>query len=181
MKDQQRIVFQQEGHHLPNTERGDVIVVLREEAHSIFKRIGDDLFYEKAVTITESLCGFKMVIKHLDSRELLIVQPPGVITQNEQVKCVPHEGMPIYKSPFEKGTLKIKFSVTFPEFIDTDKISAIEACLPARPAFVMPEGEHVEEVSMQDLANDREKAAYNSSDDEEDVEHGPGGIQCQTS
>lgn len=33
----------------------------------------------------------------------------------DAVKGIVHEGMPIYKSPFDRGNLYIKFSVTFPE------------------------------------------------------------------
>lgn len=180
MKHQQKLVFQQEGHYLPNSERGDVIVMLKEEMHPVFKRTDADLFIDKKISITESLCGFQMIIKHLDSRDLLIVQKPGTITKNNDLKCIPHEGMPIHKNPYEKGSLYVKFTVDFPDSIDTDKISMIESCLPPRPIFVMPEGEHVEEVSLQDYATAKEKNAYNSSDDEEEAEHGAG-IQCQTS
>lgn len=177
----QKISYRGEGHNLPDADKGDIVVVLKEEVHPIFKRTGDDLLIEKTLTMTEALCGFQMVLKHLDGRDLLIKQPEGVVTKNGDLKCVEHEGMPIYKNPFEKGNLFIKFHVDFPDSMDPEKIKTIEWCLPERPGFVMPEGEHVEEVSLQDFEETRQRANYHSSDDE-DGEGGQGpGIQCQTS
>jgi DnaJ family protein A protein 2 len=180
MQHQQRIVFRGEGHHLPDSDKGDIIVVLKEQAHPLFKRTGDDLLIEKTISITEALCGFQLVIKHLDARDLLVVQHPGTVTKNDVLKCIENEGMPIYKNPFEKGNLFIKFHVEFPSSIDPDMVKTIESCLPERPGFVMPEGEHVEEVSLQDFEETRRRPNYHSSDDEDDGAPGPG-IQCQTS
>lgn len=181
MHHQQKITFRGEGHNLPDADKGDIIVVLKEQAHPLFKRSDDDLIIDKTLTITESLCGFQMVVKHLDGRDLVIKQPAGVVTKNGDLKCVEHEGMPIYKNPFEKGNLFVKFQVEFPESVDPEQIKTIEWCLPERPAFVMPEGEHVEEVQLQDFEESRHRPNYHSSDDEDaEGAHGGPGIQCQT-
>ncbi|CAG9797919.1 unnamed protein product [Chironomus riparius] len=186
MKHAQKIVFRGEGHHLPDTVQGDVIVVLKERDHETFKREGNDLILQQTISITQALCGFDLLIKHLDGRDLHVKNPPGNVMKNGDIKCVTHEGMPLYKNPFEKGNLFINFTVEFPEKMDVDLIPQLEKCLPPRPAFVMPTGEHVEEVSMSDYdPNDQSRrkkhsAAYNSDSEDEEGGH-PGGVQCRAS
>jgi len=40
--------------------------------------------------------------------------------------------MPTYRNPFEKGKLVIKFSVDFPEALDPQVVSKLEALLPPK-------------------------------------------------
>jgi DnaJ family protein A protein 2 len=67
------------------------------------------------INITESLCGFKMVIQHLDGRSLILTHPAGEVLAPGNIRAIKNEGMPIFKSPFEKGNLYIKFDVKFPD------------------------------------------------------------------
>jgi DnaJ family protein A protein 2 len=96
-------------------ETGDLIVVLQQVEHELFTRNHDDLFMSHKLNITEALCGFKTVIKHLDGRSLVLNQPPGEFLAPGSIRAVAKEGMPIYKNPFEKGNLYIKLDVEFPE------------------------------------------------------------------
>lgn len=184
MKQGQKIVFRGEGHHLPDTAKGDIIVILKEQPHETFKRSKDDLIMHQKISITQALCGFDLVIKHLDGRDLHVKNDAGSVMKNGEIKAVIGEGMPIYKNPFEKGNLYIEFEVEFPESIDPAVLPALEKCLPPRPAFVMPVGEHVEEVSFTDYdpnaKNHRNRANYNSDSDDEDGSGQPG-VQCRAS
>lgn len=186
MKHAQKIVFRGEGHHLPDSAKGDIIVVIKEQPHETFKRSKDDLILHQKISITQALCGFDLVIKHLDGRDLHVKNEPGTIMKNGDLKCIVAEGMPIYKNPFEKGNLFIEFSVEFPERMDPALLPALEKCLPPRPAFVMPVGEHVEEVDMseydpnQKSGRGKHSAAYNSDSEDEDGA-GPQGVQCRAS
>ena len=49
----------------------------------------------------------------------------NVILSTGTTKCVVGEGMPIYRNPFEKGNLFIKFEITFPpnKFVDDQKLT----------------------------------------------------------
>jgi len=184
MKDGQKIFFRGEGDQQPDVEPGDVIIILHEKSHEHFQRNGDDLLMNRTITLTEALCGFSFVVRHLDGRDLLIKNPMGAIVKPGDVKAIMGEGMPLYKNPFEKGNLYITFEITFPEnnFADPTTLSKIEQFLPHRPVFQMPQGDHVEEVELHsyDAAGDRgahgSRAEAYASDDEEHM-HGPG-IQC---
>ena len=98
----------------PGVESGDLIVVLQQTQHEVFSRNHDDLFMSYTMNITEALCGFKTVIKQLDGRDLVLVQPPGEFLAPGSIRAVEKEGMPIYKNPFEKGNLYVKLDVKFP-------------------------------------------------------------------
>jgi DnaJ family protein A protein 2 len=55
----------------PDTVPGDVVVVLQQTDHAVFKRDGPNLIMEKKITLVEALCGFTFYIKHLDRRTLV--------------------------------------------------------------------------------------------------------------
>jgi len=156
---------------------------LQQKPHESFERNGNDLHLKHTISLTEALCGFSFVVHQLDKRDLLIRQLPGQVIKPGDVKVVSGEGMPIYKNPFERGHLYITFTIKFPDnhFASEPILRKLESILPPRPSFVLPEGEHVEEVNLIEYdPNDRSShsghrgEAY-ASDDEE--HHGPG-MQC---
>mmetsp|Transcript_50581 Transcript_50581/g.109702 ORF Transcript_50581/g.109702 Transcript_50581/m.109702 type:complete len:502 (+) Transcript_50581:75-1580(+) len=77
--DQHKINFSEKADEIPDGEAGDVVFVLQEQPHSDFKRKGDDLYIERSISLSEALCGFKMQIKHLDDRVLIIKSKPGEV------------------------------------------------------------------------------------------------------
>ena len=116
MQDGQKITFRGESNAEPGgVETGDLIVVLQQSEDDVFTRNHDDLFMSHTLNITEALCGFKLVVSHLDGRSLVVTQPAGEILAPGSIRAVPKEGMPIYKNPYEKGNLYIKFDIKFPE------------------------------------------------------------------
>ncbi|XP_063529783.1 dnaJ homolog subfamily A member 2-like [Cydia strobilella] len=183
MRENQKIYFRGEGDQQPDTQPGDVVIILQQKTHDVFQRTGDDLLMKREITLTEALCGFEFVVKHLDGRDLLIRHFTGEVVKPGDLKGIQGEGMPLFKNPFEKGNLYVKFDVVFPDnnFASEEQLKQIESILPPRPAFVMPTGEDVEEVNLMEYtANDRNRGgreeAY-ASDDEEHMHAGPG-VQC---
>ena len=72
MEDGQKVTFSGEGDQEPGLEPGDIIIVLDEKAHSVFKRNGQDLVMKMDINLTEALTGLKKTIKTLDDRTLVI-------------------------------------------------------------------------------------------------------------
>ncbi|CAG2101413.1 unnamed protein product [Medioppia subpectinata] len=186
MRDEQKVTFRGEGDQQPDIETGDVIIILQQKPHEKFQRNGNDLFLPLTISLTEALCGFAYTLKHLDGRLILIRSKPGEVIVPGAVKGVKGEGMPIYRNPFEKGNLYIKFNVEFPEnhFINEAQLKQFEAILPQRINAIDIDlnDEHTEEVDLHDYdpSNDRSNGrseAYDS-DDDGDGARGPGGIQC---
>lgn len=59
-----------------------MIIVLQQIPHEKFQREGPDLFMPYKITLTEALCSFCMVVKHLDGRDLLVRHPPGDVIEH---------------------------------------------------------------------------------------------------
>eukprot|EP01088_Endostelium_zonatum_P018189 TRINITY_DN5736_c0_g1_i1.p1 TRINITY_DN5736_c0_g1~~TRINITY_DN5736_c0_g1_i1.p1 ORF type:complete len:441 (+),score=114.25 TRINITY_DN5736_c0_g1_i1:127-1449(+) len=129
MKHKEKTIFRGEGDQEHGTQPGDVIIILNEIEHKTFKRNGDDLHVEKEITLLEALTGVHYTMKHLDGRILKIHSKPGDIIKPGEVKEISNEGMPIRKRPMEKGTLFIKFVITFPESLNSDQINSLREVL----------------------------------------------------
>jgi len=183
MKDNQQIRFSGEGDQEPDIEPGDIVIVLDEQEHEVFKRRGNDLVMNMQLELVEALCGFQKTVTTLDKRVLVITNLPGDVIKHEAIKCVMGEGMPIYRDPFEKGRLIIQFGINFPPsgFLPPKSIEALEKVLPSRTEVLVPDG--AEECSLQDFdpsshsrhSHGRGTEAYDSDD-----EGHPGGqrVQC---
>jgi len=186
MKDGQKIMMRGEGDQTPGMDASDVIIVLQQKEHEVFQRQGADLVITQKIGIVEALCGFQFTVKHLDGRDLVVTSPAGSVIEPGAMRCVDGEGMPIYKNPFEKGNMYVKFEITFPDknFITESQTKALEALLPARPQFVMPQGEHVEEVNLMDFdqategAGGRRGEAYDEDGGEDEDQPGMSRVQC---
>uniref|UniRef100_A0A673GAV4 DnaJ homolog subfamily A member 2-like n=1 Tax=Sinocyclocheilus rhinocerous TaxID=307959 RepID=A0A673GAV4_9TELE len=184
MKHGQKITFSGEADQSPNTEPGDIILVLQEKDHEEFRRDGNDLHMSHRIGLVEALCGFQFMLTHLDGRHLVIKYPPGKVIEPGSIRVIRGEGMPQYRNPFEKGDLYIKFDVKFPEngWISTEKLTELEDLLPSRTEVPVISAD-AEEVDLQDFdisqgsSGGHRREAYNDSSDEEGGPHGPG-VQC---
>merc|ERR1719382_1566546 len=118
MEDGQKVTFSGEGDQEPGLEPGDIIIVLDEKAHALFKRNGQDLIMKMDISLTEALTGLKKAVKTLDDRTLVIQTVRGEVIKSGDLKMVRGEGMPQYRNPFEKGRLIIQFNVVFPPSLE---------------------------------------------------------------
>jgi len=177
MEDGQKIVFAGEGDQEPNIEPGDIIIVLDEQEHPIFKRRDQDLVMPMKITLVEALCGFQKPIKTLDDRTIVISSIPGEIIKHEAIKCIMNEGMPHCKSPQEKGRLIIMFEVCFPTKLGLDDISVLKKILPPVPEVAVP----FDAVPCSLTAYDAQKRRQRSGHGMEDEDGHGRQVQCQTS
>lgn len=180
MTDGQKIIFNGEGDQEPELEPGDIIIILDEKEHPVFRRHnGNDLFMRMDIQLVEALCGFQKAIRTLDARELVITALPGEVVKHGDYKCVLNEGMPQYKNPFEKGRLIIQFMVQFPKTIPPELIPALENVLPPREEVMI--SDNAEEVTLVDFDPETEarRRASKNAFDEDDEMHGQGQrVQC---
>jgi len=175
MEDGQKITFGSEGDQEPGMEPGDIIIVLDEKEHPIFKRSGIDLIMQQNVNITEALCGFKKTVPTLDDRTLVIQTVAGEVIKPNDLKCVYGEGMPTYRNPFEKGKLIVKFAIDFPEALDPHVAQKLEALLPPKPKLRIPEIH--DEVDLSPFDPNTARNSNNDTSEEHEHEHGPG-VSC---
>lgn len=83
----------------PDTVPGDVIVVLQQQEHEVFRREGNNCLMKKSITLLEALTDFAFQIKHLDGRVLIVKSDPGQITKPGDVKAIRDQGFPFHKNP----------------------------------------------------------------------------------
>lgn len=178
MEDGQKISFMGEGDQVPGLEAGDIIIVLDEKEHPLFKRKDMDLYIKMDVNLTEALCGFQKTIKTLDNRVLVVTSLPGEFIKPGDVKCILNEGMPMYKNPYEKGRLIIQFNVEFPKpgQIDAKKIGELEKNLPPRAPVEIPVD--AEEHMLVDIDPSYSRRGGAHDEDEEDYPRGAQRVQC---
>jgi len=122
-----KVTFKEEGDENPGMIPADLIFVMNEKPHEIFKRDGNDLVYTCKVNLKQALVGCAIGVPTLDGRRLKIniheIIQPGF------VKVVPGEGMPISKFPNQKGDLKIHFNIEFPRELTQDQKDQIKRIL----------------------------------------------------
>ncbi|KAK9837066.1 hypothetical protein WJX81_000009 [Elliptochloris bilobata] len=178
----------------PNVQPGDVVFVLEQRPHKLFKRVGNDLVMEKDITLAEALCGCSFDVVHLDNRVLQVVHPGGEVIKPESWRCVNDEGMPVHGRPYEKGNLYIRFAVKFPDELDAGTMDALRKLLPPGAASASHNGrmetEDIEQVSSRSIKDMEEELrlrrqyakaqsseAYESSDEEDGMPRGQK-VQC---
>jgi len=116
MKNGQAIKFEGESDERPGVLPGDIIFVIQEQPHNVFKRSADNLFIEKKkINLSEALTGFAFKLQTLDGRTVLIKSKKNSIIKSEDILIADGEGMPIFKNNSSKGNLVINFEVEFPK------------------------------------------------------------------
>lgn len=124
-----KITFPEKGHEQPNVVPADMVFVIDERPHSVFKRDGNDLIFTHKVPLAEALTGTTVTLTSLDGRTLTI--PINEIITPSYEKVVPKEGMPIAKEPGKKGNLRIKFDVKFPSRLSAEQKAGVKKFLGA--------------------------------------------------
>eukprot|EP00871_Galdieria_phlegrea_P001121 jgi/Galph1/2009/GphlegSOOS_G672.1 len=153
----QKLVFSGEADEEPGTLPGDVVVVIQQKEHEIFKRKGSNLIMAKDISLVEALCGAVFTVEHLDGRTLLVRTEPGTVLEPDSVKTIPGE-----------------------EYLSEEQRALVDRVLGPRPNPSLNGKEELEEVSMIDYrpehGNDGQRTE-NAYDEDEEGAEGPR-VQC---
>ncbi|KAL7091515.1 hypothetical protein ACP275_12G111000 [Erythranthe tilingii] len=122
-----KITFPEKGNHETGAAPGDLIFVIDEKPHKVFKRDGNDLIINQRISLLDALTGKTLSITTLDGRDLPLTLSDIVKPGHEVV--IENEGMPISKEPGKNGKLRIKFDVKFPSRLSTDQKSDLRRVL----------------------------------------------------
>lgn len=173
MKDGQKITFSGQGDQEMGIPPGDVVIILDEVRHDTFERKGNNLIMQVELKLVEALCGCSKSITTLDNRRLFFTILPGEVIKHHDMRTIMSEGMPIYKSPFDKGDLLIKFVVQFPTRINSSRMEKLKNLLPGRCEDIIPDGAKVAQLEI------LTEAEVNASQSHEYEPSGPQGVRCQ--
>ncbi|KAL4364038.1 hypothetical protein GQ457_04G006530 [Hibiscus cannabinus] len=122
-----KITFPEKGNHEPGFTPSDLIFVIDEKPHAVFKRDGNDLIVNQKISLLKALTGITLSLTTLDGRNLTI--PVTEIVKPGHEMVIQNEGMPISKEPIKKGHLKIKFDVIFPSSLNAEQKSDLKRAL----------------------------------------------------
>lgn len=122
-----KITFPEKGNHEPGAAPGDLIFVVDEKPHRVFKRDGNDLIISQRISLLDALTGKSLTITTLDGRDIPITLSDVIKPGHEVV--IENEGMPISKEPGKNGNLRIKFDIKFPSRLTAEQKSDLRGVL----------------------------------------------------
>ncbi|KAJ2664488.1 Molecular chaperone (DnaJ super) [Coemansia sp. RSA 1200] len=122
-----KIRFAKEGDNLGNGAQ-DIVFVLEEKPHPVFKRDGDDLKIDLTLTLDEALCGFKKPVQLLSGKTIQVSNPNSIIRPN-QISRMSNYGMPVSKHLGMFGALVITYKVQFPASLTLSQKEKIHEAL----------------------------------------------------
>ena len=132
MKAGTKLTFAAKGSEQPGQpgRASDLVVVIEEKPHAVFKRDGDDLVYGCDISLRQALCGFKIRVRGVDGEDVSVkpesseVVPPGGSIR------VKGRGMPSRKRAGGRGDLVVKIGkVEFPRRIMEEQRVSLKGCL----------------------------------------------------
>ncbi|KAH7865933.1 hypothetical protein Vadar_013304 [Vaccinium darrowii] len=122
-----KITFPEKGNEQRGVIPSDLVFIVDEKPHNVFKRDGNDLVITQKISLVEALTGYTAQITTLDGRNLTV--PINAIISPTYEEVVKGEGMPIPKEPSKKGNLRIKFNIKFPSRLTSDQKTGMKRLL----------------------------------------------------
>ncbi|KAL1244235.1 DnaJ [Trichinella spiralis] len=126
-----KITFPKEGDQAPNRIPADIVFVVKDKPHDVFKREGSDIRYVATVSLRDALCGCSIHVPTLDPHAAVPLQMTSVIKPG-QVTRFHGMGLPFPKQPDRRGDLIVEFKVKFPDTLPNAIKEILRDCLPAK-------------------------------------------------
>lgn len=122
-----KITFPEKGNEQRGVIPSDLVFIIDEKPHSVFKRDGNDLVVTQKIPLVEALTGYTAQITTLDGRSLSI--PINAVISPSYEEVVKGEGMPLPKDSSKKGNLRIKFNIKFPTRLTSEQKTGLKRLL----------------------------------------------------
>jgi len=122
------VTFPREGDQNPNRVPADVVFIIRDKPHPVFKRDGADIKYKAKISLKEALTGASLTVPTLDGRKvpLLITD----IIKPGATRRIQGHGLPHQKQPTKRGDLVVEFDIQFPDSLPEGVKSKLKDLLP---------------------------------------------------
>lgn len=78
------------GDEKPNVAPADVVFIVNEKPHALFRREGNDLLHTRKVPLVEALCGQNFTLQTLDGRSLPVTVQSTVGPNSVKVRSCAH-------------------------------------------------------------------------------------------
>ncbi|MDO5443351.1 MAG: molecular chaperone DnaJ [Bacteroidia bacterium] len=115
-----------EGHSAPhNGTNGDLLVVIKEAAHSQLRRNGNNLYWSQTISVTDAILGCEISVPCLDGSTKIKVDPG---TQSGTTIKLRNKGLPSVNGYGSgRGDLFVQIFVWIPKKLNRDERKAIES------------------------------------------------------
>jgi len=126
-KEGTKITFEDDGDQMSGRLPQDLVFVIKQKPHDIFRRDRDDLVLEEIISLKQALTGFKIVRKGIDG-EALTLDSKNVISPGADIR-IPGKGMPNAKTG-RRGDVVFKFKIAFPNGLTNEQKEILKKALP---------------------------------------------------
>lgn len=117
-----KMTFPSKGDRLHGYLPQDITFVIDVKPHDIYTLEGNNLLVSQEIPLVDALAGTTINLKTLDGRSLP-VRVEEVVRPGQEI-VIENEGWPIRKEPGKKGSLRIRFDVTFPTRLSSSQRAA---------------------------------------------------------
>jgi len=129
-----KIRFPKAGNEVELSDAQDLVFVVEEKPHGVFKREDNNLIANLKIPLVEALTGppgtKEKVLEMLDGRKLRVPFPAGVVKPGQQTK-INGEGMPIRKdgAARNRGDLIVNWEIVFPDSLSASQKEGLRKVL----------------------------------------------------
>jgi DnaJ family protein A protein 2 len=168
-----KIMIENMGHQLKN-KKTNLIIVIKEQPHPVFKRNGKDLHVELKIRLYQALYGFTKMLTHLDGRNILL-KYEKMLSKMNTMMLIKNEGL--------GGNLIIHLHTMMPKLdrLEENENTLLKKLLVKahlaeyqKEQTIMKNIDKMHQVKMDEL--DTEDEDENHQDNNEQ----PQGVQCAT-
>lgn len=124
-----KVTFQKEGDQTRGKIPADIVFIIRDKPHPLFKREGSDLRYTARLTLKQALCGVVFEVPTMSGDKLRISTMQEIIKPNT-VKRIQGYGLPFPKDITRKGDLLVAFDIQFPDKLTPTQKELLRDMLP---------------------------------------------------
>lgn len=124
-----KITFQKEGDQGRGKVPADIVFIIRDKPHPLFRREGSDIRYTCKLSLKQALCGTVIEVPTLTGEKINLNLTTEIVKPN-LVKRIQGHGLPFPKEPSRKGDLLVSFDIKFPETLSQSAKDILYDTLP---------------------------------------------------
>jgi len=109
-----KITFQREGDQGPGKIPADIVFIIRDKPHPLFKREDANIRHACSVKLRDALCGTVVEVPTLTGEKVPIDLTRDIVKPNS-VRRLQGRGLPHPKEPSRRGDLIVSFDIKFPD------------------------------------------------------------------
>lgn len=125
-----KITFPKEGDEAPHRIPADIVFIIRDKPHTLFRREGSDIHYTAHITLKQALCGATLQLPQLQGPPLVFNSANGEILKPQTVKRINERGLPHPKNPSQRGAFCVHFEIEFPDTLPPRLVASLADLLP---------------------------------------------------